>query len=157
MEGEIESRKHDGEEDPPAADTSDECKGSTGNDERTRAGRVAEGNVPEAGRQEAEGGDEGKEDHDEDEICPECADHVDEAEDSHPQEEETWNPRSALVSATTSSRRPMHTKGIVEFWSIQARTRGWALSGGGLVVRGVVCPCSEEWLQSGTESQPEST
>lgn len=80
---EIDTRQHDGEENIPAADASNESKGARRLLALGRGGGAALGQVEEGAGEQAEGGDEGEEDEEEDEVGAHGADEVDEAEEAH--------------------------------------------------------------------------
>lgn len=96
LEREVESRKHDGEEDPPASQARDERECTSSNlqsfcqSQSCRIVRVAEGVglLPVRASKETERADECEEDDDEDDVGAERAYQVDEAEDAHEEHEE---------------------------------------------------------------------
>lgn len=138
LKGEVEGRKQDSCENPPSENTGDESKGATSDDQSRRAGRIAETNVEEAGAEQTECWDEREEDQDEDKVGPEGADHVDQAEDSHPQEEEAEcivERRRIETSATSGSLRCSRNS----------------------IVGSVVGICAVEWLEGRAERSPERT
>lgn len=88
LEGEVQRSEQDGEEDPPATEVHEETQSASSNLVCSRSGRVALSKVPVSGSEQTESGDKAGEDQDEDHISAERTNHVDEAEKSHPEEDE---------------------------------------------------------------------
>ena len=88
LEGEVQRSEHDGREDPPATAACEESASASGNLLCARSGGVALSKIPVCSSEQAECGDQGGEDQNEDDVGAEGADHVDQAEESHPNLEE---------------------------------------------------------------------
>lgn len=98
LEREVKRCEQDGEEDPPSEGAHDKAA-STCSDEQGLGGRyVALSEVPVCASETAECGNQEEEDADEDEVSAEGANHVDKAEETHPNLEESYEDtaRSAL-------------------------------------------------------------
>jgi hypothetical protein len=89
LEGEIQRREQDGEKDPPSQHTRDESASACSDDEGASLAHVGFSEVPVSTGEATESSDEGEENAEEDHIGAEGTDHVDEAEETHPDLEET--------------------------------------------------------------------
>jgi hypothetical protein len=90
LEWEVQRSEQDGKKDPPAQHACDESASASSDEQSASLGDTALGKVPVSAGEAAESSDEGSEDADEDHVGAERADHVDEAEETHPELEETW-------------------------------------------------------------------
>jgi hypothetical protein len=90
LEGEVQRSEQDSKEDPPSQHACDESASASGDEQSASLGDAALSEVPVSAGEAAESSDEGSEDADEDHVGAERADHVDEAEETHPELEETW-------------------------------------------------------------------
>jgi hypothetical protein len=89
LEGEVQRSEQDGKEDPPSQHARDESASASSDEQGASLGDAALSKVPVSTGEAAESSDEGSEDADEDHVGAERADHVDEAEETHPELEET--------------------------------------------------------------------
>lgn len=110
LEREVESRKHDSCKNPPPQQTYHKRQSTARLLEHGRNGRLrVDGQVPVRSRETGKRRDEKREDEEEDDVGTEGADHVDEAENAHPEEEEAWVIALACVPGTLLSGM-RHTK-----------------------------------------------
>jgi hypothetical protein len=96
LEGEVQRREQDGKEDPPSQHACDESASASSDEQGASLGHVTLSEVPVRAGEAAESRNEGSEDADEDHVGAERANHVDEAEETHPELEETCEEKNRV-------------------------------------------------------------
>ncbi len=86
---EVDRSEHLSKEDPPACQSCEKAKGASRNLQPLCHFSVSQCGVPVCAGQDDESEKQSEEDGHENEVCPQCADEVNQTQQAHEQEEET--------------------------------------------------------------------